>query len=120
VIFREFLSTGDGLLSALQVLAAVRAAGRPLSVLTSLAAPYPHVMLNLPVKERRPLESLKGFEERRRSVEADLGSTGRSLIRYSGTEPLLRIYLEGPDRDRLLSHAAALAEPFRAAGLTAE
>jgi phosphoglucosamine mutase len=109
MIFRDFLPTGDGLLTALQVLALLVETGRPFSALTSLAVHYPQVLLNVPVAERRPLEKIPGFARALASVNEALGDTGRTLIRYSGTEPLLRIMVEGPDRAAIESHAQSLA-----------
>jgi phosphoglucosamine mutase len=108
VIFRDFLPTGDGLLTALQVAAILAQTGRPFSALTALAVHYPQILVNVPVKERRPLDRIPGFSQAKADVERALGDTGRLLVRYSGTEPLLRIMLEGPDRALLQSHADTL------------
>ncbi|HMX43117.1 MAG TPA: hypothetical protein PKB12_05315 [Elusimicrobiota bacterium] len=109
VIFRDFLPTGDGLLTALQVLTVLAETGRPLSALASLGVRYPQVLLNVPVKERRPLDRVPGFAAALAAVQRALGSTGRTLIRYSGTEPLLRVMVEGPDHAAIERHAQALA-----------
>ncbi|MGQ0644837.1 MAG: phosphoglucosamine mutase [Elusimicrobiota bacterium] len=117
IIFREFLSTGDGLLTALQTAAIARASGRPLSCLASLVVRYPQVLLNVTVRERRPLDSLNGFSKSVQSVRDALGGNGRVLIRYSGTEPLLRIMLEGPRPAEIQAHARALAAAVRREGI---
>lgn len=117
IIFREFLPTGDGLLTALQVLAVVRSAGRPFSALTSLVTTYPQVLKNVEVREKKPLEKLPGFQRVSREVGEALGKTGRVLVRYSGTEPLLRIMVEGPDLKTIQAHADALAKAVRRDGL---
>jgi phosphoglucosamine mutase len=114
VIFRDFLPTGDGLLTALQVAALLVETGQRFSSLTSLAVHYPQVLLNVPVRERRPLDKIKNFNKTLSEVNAALGETGRTLIRYSGTEPLLRIMVEGPDRAVIESHAESLARVVRA------
>jgi phosphoglucosamine mutase len=114
VIFRDFLPTGDGILTALQVAALLVETGRNFSSLTSLAVHYPQVLLNVPVRERRPLEKIPGFLQALAEVNRVLGDTGRTLIRYSGTEPLLRIMIEGPNRKVIQSHAEALARVVRA------
>ncbi len=116
VIFREFLGTGDGLLTALQVLAALRESGRPFSALASLAVKLPQVLLNVPVKERKPLEEMNGFSAAVERAQADLGENGRVFVRYSGTEPLLRIMVEGPDQAAVEKMAHALAAHARKAG----
>jgi len=108
-IFREFLPSGDGLLTALQVAATLRAAGRPFSTLAALAAPYPQVLLNVKVREKKPLETIDGFSRAMKAVEKRLGRNGRVLVRYSGTEPLLRIMLEGPTREEIERDARGLA-----------
>ncbi|MBL8024026.1 MAG: phosphoglucosamine mutase [Elusimicrobia bacterium] len=115
VIFRDFLPTGDGILTALQVAALLVETGRSFSSLTSLAVHYPQVLLNVPVRERTPLEKIPGFSRALAEVNTLLGDTGRTLVRYSGTEPLLRIMIEGPDRGAIESHAEALARLVRAA-----
>lgn len=109
VIFRDFLSTGDGVLTALQVAALLVESGRGFSALTSLAVHYPQVLLNVTVKERRPLDKIPGFNAVLDRVQRALGETGRTLVRYSGTEPLLRVMVEGPDRAVIQAHAETLA-----------
>lgn len=116
VIFRDFLPTGDGLLTALQVAALLVETGRPFSSLTSLAVHYPQVLLNVPVRERRPLDKIPRFNKTLADVNAALGETGRTLVRYSGTEPLLRIMVEGPDRAVIQAHAESLARVVRGRG----
>lgn len=112
VIFRDFLPTGDGTLTALQILAIVAADG-PLSALAALAVTYPQVLLNVPVREKKPLEKIPGFTAALSQVDKELGDTGRTLIRYSGTEPLLRVMIEGPDPKRIAELAAGLARLAR-------
>lgn len=117
VIFREFLPTGDGILTALHVLAVLAETGRPFSALTSLAVEYPQALVNVVVKERVPLEKIPGFTAAVAGIEKSLGATGRTLIRYSGTEPLLRVMIEGPDRAVITAHAERLAAIVKSAGV---
>ncbi len=117
VIFRDLLPTGDGILTALQVAALLVETGRSFSSLTSLAVHYPQVLVNVPVGERRPLDAIPGFTRALAGVNAALGDTGRTLVRYSGTEPLLRIMIEGPDRAVIQSHADELARLVRVASV---
>ncbi|HRY29625.1 MAG TPA: phosphoglucosamine mutase [Elusimicrobiota bacterium] len=117
VIFREFLPTGDGLLTALQVLAVLRSSGSPLSALTSLFVRYPQVLVNVKVREKRPLESVRPFWGDVQTVKKSLGEDGRIFVRYSGTEPLLRIMMEGPSQDRIRGYADSLVASARRAGL---
>lgn len=117
IIFREFLPSGDGLLTALQVLAVLRQSGQPLSALSSLVVGYPQVLLNVRVKEKKPLDQIDGFSREMERVKKLLGDTGRLLVRYSGTEPLLRIMLEGPSTEQIQGYADELARCVRRAGL---
>lgn len=116
IIFREFLPSGDGLLTALQMLAVLKESGRPLSALSSLVVRYPQVLVNVKMKERTPLEDVGAYQAALKKVQAELGTAGRVLVRYSGTEPLLRIMVEGPDMPSIQAHAEALAAAVRRAG----
>jgi len=109
VIFREFLGTGDGLLTAVQLLDVMKRAGRPLSALAALAVKLPQILINVPVRERRPIGEMKGFSRELRRVEARFDGTGRVLVRYSGTEPLLRIMVEGASAAAVETAARSLA-----------
>ncbi len=115
VVFLEHNTTGDGLLTALQLLAIMRRKGRPLSELTSGIERFPQVLVNVKVAEKRPLESLPDFTRRLRAVEAALGTRGRVLIRYSGTEPKARVMVEGEDEERVHELANELADCLRRA-----
>ena len=115
VIFLEHNHTGDGLLTALQVLAILRRKELPLSELASGIERFPQVLVNVPVAEKRPLESLPEFTRQLREVEAALGTRGRVLIRYSGTEAKARVMVEGEDEKRVHQIANDLAEGLRRA-----
>src|SRR6185312_4880665 len=95
VIFREFATTGDGMLTALQVLETAALAGQSLDELTAGMGVYPQKLVNVRVKERRPIEELSHMRAAIRECEARLDGSGRVLVRYSGTEPLLRVMVEG-------------------------
>jgi phosphoglucosamine mutase len=97
IIFADHLFTGDGLATSLNVLKTMKATNRTLGALASDFKKFPQVLLNLRVKERVALETLPDVVSVMRSVESRLGSDGRLLVRYSGTEPLLRVMLEGRD-----------------------
>jgi phosphoglucosamine mutase len=105
----EFLPTGDGLLAALHVLAAMKDGRKLLSKLVGFVKKYPQVLLNVHVKERIPLDKLDGVMPQIHAIEKTLGSNGRVLVRYSGTEPLLRIMLEGPSQKKLNQYANSIA-----------
>ena len=110
VLFLDYNRTGDGLITALQVLATMLRTGRPLSELASCMARFPQVLVNVKVAEKRPLEDLPDFQKALRAVEADLGGRGRVLVRYSGTERKARVMVEGEDEGRVNEIASDLAE----------
>jgi phosphoglucosamine mutase len=102
-------ATGDGLLTALHMAALVHRAGRPLSALLAGFRRYPQVLRNVRVKEKRDFAALPRLAAAARAVEAKLGDDGRLLLRYSGTESLARVMIEGPDQAEIESLAAELA-----------
>ena len=110
IIFRDYATTGDGLLTALRVLEAMRASGQDLDALASAFVSYPQLLVNVRVKERRPLAELESVNAGIRRAEAEFGSDGRVLVRFSGTEPLARVMVEGPALDRVTYHAHAIAD----------
>lgn len=110
IILGDYLPTGDGLLTALHVLTVLKESKKPFSHLTSWIKKFPQVLMNVRVKERKPLKSLDGVSTHIESLEKILGSSGRVLVRYSGTEPLLRIMLEGPNEKRLNDYATSIAD----------
>jgi phosphoglucosamine mutase len=112
IIFRQFAATGDGMLTALQSLAALRESGKPLSTHRKSFHPYPQVLQNLETAAKPPLESLPGLKGLIASFEKELAGDGRVLVRYSGTEPVLRIMLEGPSQARIKEMARGIADKF--------
>jgi phosphoglucosamine mutase len=111
LIFLDHASTGDGIVAALQVLAIMVGTGRPLSELASEAMQrVPQVLENVTLPSRQPLEAMRHLAKKNAQVSAALGRDGRVLIRWSGTEPKLRIMLEGPDEDRLRQWSRDLAD----------
>lgn len=109
VIFGSLTTTGDGIVSALQVLKAVAESGRKLSNLASEMTEYPQTLLNIRVSDRTAWERDADLCERIRSVEADLAGRGRVNVRASGTEKLVRVMVEAPNADEVHSHAESLA-----------
>ncbi len=97
VIFREFATTGDGMLTALRVLEASVAAGRTLDALISDLEIYPQQLVNLKVREKTPIEQLPVVSAEIQAAEADFNNSGRVLVRYSGTESKIRVMVEGAD-----------------------
>ncbi|MEC8495166.1 MAG: phosphoglucosamine mutase, partial [Planctomycetota bacterium] len=92
---------GDGLLTALNVLAVCARTGSPLSELSAPFQPFPQVLLGLEVAAKPPLETLERFQEMRSRFEEELGDDGRVNVRYSGTEPKARVMVEGRDEARI-------------------
>lgn len=97
LIFLDHSTTGDGLVAALQVLAIMQHNHLPLSKLVSFYRPYPQILTNHKVHERKDLQGIPQIQDMVHEFKEKLGAKGRILIRYSGTEPLLRIMIEGPD-----------------------
>jgi phosphoglucosamine mutase len=101
VIFSEYLFTGDGLATSLNVLRTIAATGRDLADLASELRTYPQVLMNVRVDRKVDLQSVPQIAAVMSSVESRLAGNGRLLVRYSGTEPLLRVMLEGKDHDEI-------------------
>lgn len=110
LIFLDHMSTGDGIIAALQVLAVMVRERRPLSELRGVMTRYPQILKNIPVRSKPPLECLESVKEAIRVVEEELGSEGRVLVRYSGTEMTVRVMLEGQNIDTIRRHTDHLAE----------
>jgi phosphoglucosamine mutase len=113
VIFRDYATTGDGMLTALRVLDVITASGRQLDELTADLVIYPQLLVNVRVKNRRPLADLPGVQHEIRAAEESFGEAGRVLVRFSGTEPLARVMVEGPDLDRVKVFAGRIASQIR-------
>jgi phosphoglucosamine mutase len=113
VIFREYATTGDGMLTALRVLEIVKATGRDLDDLTSQLQIYPQLLVNVRVKNRKPLSELLVVQEEIRTAERSFGDAGRVLVRFSGTEPLARVMVEGPDLLQVEHFAERIAGAIR-------
>lgn len=110
MIFLDHNTTGDGVLSALQLLAIIRRSGRSLSDLAEVMIPLPQVLVNVRVSEKRDVMEIPTAAALIKDTEAKLGLDGRILIRYSGTEPLLRIMIEGQDKYQITGWAKDIAE----------
>jgi phosphoglucosamine mutase len=114
LIFLDHASTGDGIVAALQVLAIMMRSGRRLSELAKEAMErVPQVLENLTLPARRPIDEMKHLTGASAKIRKALGAEGRVLIRWSGTEPKLRIMIEGPDEGRIGAWAKELAEAAR-------
>jgi phosphoglucosamine mutase len=114
IVRLDLSSTGDGLLTALQTAWLVARAGRPLSELLAGFSRYPQILENVKVKAKPELLSLPRVAAAAREVEDRLGADGRLVLRYSGTEPLARIMIEGPDQATVEALAGDLAAAIQA------
>ncbi len=114
LVFLDHASTGDGLIGALQVLALMIRTGKPVSELAREAMQrVPQVLENVTLPARRPLEDMPALQRLVEQVKASLGQEGRVLVRWSGTEPKLRVMVEGPDEERIGAIARDLVEAAR-------
>jgi phosphoglucosamine mutase len=111
LLFLDHTTTGDGIIGALQVLALMMRTGQSLSELARTAMErVPQVLESITLPTRRPLAEMAALAQVQQRVESALGANGRVLVRWSGTEPKLRIMLEGPDERRLRDWSKELAE----------
>jgi phosphoglucosamine mutase len=115
IIFADHLFTGDGIGTALQVLRIMAVSGRELDDLASALVTYPQVLVNVRVRERTDYMQIPAIADAIRRVEERVNGQGRVLIRYSGTEPLLRIMLEGKDDGEIRRWANEIAEAVKGA-----
>lgn len=110
IIFLQHHTTGDGLLSALQLLSAMKTSGHSLSQLSTLMPIFPQVLINVRVKKKREISSVPELVRAQQDVETRLGERGRVLLRYSGTEPVCRIMVEGERQEEIDRYAREIAE----------
>jgi phosphoglucosamine mutase len=110
VILSDYNTTGDGLVTALELLRIIQTTGKPLSQLRLGMKKYPQLLVNLKVRERIPLDQLPEVMDTVTAIEKELGTSGRILLRYSGTEPKIRLLVETrdeallqPTADRILA-----------------
>lgn len=113
MVFLDHNTTGDGIITALQLLAIIIKEGKSLSELKRIMAPYPQVLVNIRVREKRDMEAIPGVKEIIKGMEERLNGRGRVFIRYSGTEPLARILVEGRDQKEIEQIAEELADVIR-------
>jgi phosphoglucosamine mutase len=114
IICRDRTSTGDGIIAALQVLAGVQSFGRGVAELATEVERFPQYLVNVRLTERVEVVSRPAIAQAVRAVEADLNGQGRVLLRASGTEPLIRVMVEGRDDVQVRALAQGLAEKVRA------
>ena len=114
IVFRDHATTGDGLIAALQILKIMAETGEPLSELRKSLSPFPQVKRNLRVKAKPPIAELTEACKLLSETETKLGRLGRVLLRYSGTESLIRLLLEGRDEEYLETQANKIAAAIQA------
>ena len=114
IIFSGKSTTGDGLLTALLVLDVIHRSGQSLAQLTADLKTFPQVIVNVKVREKKPLNTIPAVVESIAAAEAALAGTGRVVIRYSGTEALARVMIEAEDHAQMTHHAEAIAAAIRA------
>jgi phosphoglucosamine mutase len=115
LLFLDHATTGDGIASALHLLSVMRETGQPLSELATCMVKFPQVLVNVAVKEKRPFDDIPGLTARVSAFEAEMNGAGRILLRYSGTESLARVMLEGEDQAHIEGVAADVAAMIRTA-----
>jgi phosphoglucosamine mutase len=115
MIFRDYGTTGDGLVSALQILRIVLETGKPLSELKRCLAKYPQAQRNLRVQRKPPFSELAEVSGLLQAAERELEGQGRVLLRYSGTEPKVRLLIEGRDDAQITKLADGIASALQVA-----
>lgn len=114
LIFSKYHTTGDGLLSALRLIEVMTVSGKPLSELAKVMKTYPQVLMNVGVNKSKPdFMKIEEISETIKKVETKLGTNGRVLIRYSGTQPLLRVMIEGPNKKITEDYCKQICEKIK-------
>ncbi len=113
ILFPHLATTGDGLLTALVVLDVIRRSGRPLHELVSDLKVFPQVIVNVRVREKKPLDQIATIADTIREAESELAASGRVVVRYSGTEALARVMIEAESEEAMRRHAERIAEAIR-------
>jgi phosphoglucosamine mutase len=109
-VFLDHGTTGDGMVAALQVLTIMRRTNSPVSRLAAVMTRFPQVLKSIVVARKEPIDRVPALEKVIRQVEHELGADGRVLVRYSGTEPKMRVMLEGLDGARLAEYLDRIVE----------
>ena len=112
-VFLDYATTGDGLLTALQVLRAVVESGKRLSELAACLKPMPQVLENVKIRDRTPFDQLPTVQEAISFAEEELGDAGRVLVRYSGTQSLARVMVEGDNEDQIRALAGSVVSALQ-------
>jgi phosphoglucosamine mutase len=113
VIFLGHHTTGDGILTALKLMEVIKTESKPLSELSQVMTVYPQVLINVEVRHKPDLDTIPDIKDAIKSLEHRLGDEGRVLVRYSGTEPLCRVMVEGPTLNETNKHCRELADVIK-------
>ncbi|MEI6092330.1 MAG: phosphoglucosamine mutase [bacterium] len=108
IIFLDHTTTGDGIIAALQVLSLIIKSSKPLSELSKVMKRFPQILKNIKVKEKVPFDKIPNFNKRLQEIQSELGTKGRVFVRYSGTEPIARVMIEGEDQKVINRYAEDL------------
>jgi phosphoglucosamine mutase len=114
ILFPHLATTGDGLLTALVVLDVIRRSGRSLHELIADLKVFPQVIVNVRVREKKPLDEIATVKDTILAAEAELAESGRVVVRYSGTEALARVMIEAESEEAMRRHADRIADAIRA------
>ena len=113
LIFLQYHTTGDGLITSLQVLAAMKKENKPLSELASIMTVFPQMLINIDVKRKPEIETVPKIMAAIKKAEQTLGDKGRVLVRYSGTQNMCRVMVEGPTKKETETHCRQIADVVR-------
>jgi phosphoglucosamine mutase len=114
VIFSEYATTGDGLLTALRVLEIMRDSSKSLDALAEEVKTFPQKLVNIRVKHKRPLAELASVQEEIQAAEREFNGSGRVVVRFSGTEPLARVMIEAETHEQVDKWTGRIADAIRA------
>ena len=109
IIFLNHTTTGDGLIAALNVLAVMKQRGKRLSQLNKVMEDVPQVLINTRVSHKKDLDEIPGYKKLIKRIDKELEDIGRTFVRFSGTEPVVRVLVEGPDRRQIAQYAEEVA-----------
>jgi len=115
VIHLDHSTTGDGCIAALNVLAVMRETGMKVSELNRVITDIPQQLINVKVGKKMNLEQIPGYPELIQRIETELNGKGRTLVRFSGTEPLVRVLVEGNDKTQICQFAEEIADLLKKA-----
>ncbi len=115
MIFLDHHTTGDGILTAVQLIAAMVKTGKPLSELTAMMEIFPQKLINVEVKRKPDISTVPEVMKAIRQAESELAGGGRVLVRYSGTQNVCRVMVEGPSEEQTEKYCTMIAEVIRKA-----